>query len=231
MIEDDGPLGLVVPLVGAVEATGDPFEPYRLVDPAGELVSPVAVFLADVQACGRAAATQRSYAMTLLRWFRFLWAAEVPWDQATRVEARDFARWVQVVGKPARRHWRGDDDASEVRPGVPVPNRVTGKSPPGPQYATATVAHGETVARTFYDFHLQAGTGPLVNPFPPARAGRAHAGPAAGAGGGGQGLRRAGELPAVRRADRGDRGGEPVTYIRVPHPARPASRATVIPAT
>ena len=52
---------------------------------------------------------------------------------------------------------------------------VTGKSPPGPQYATATVAHGETVARTFYDFHLQAGTGPLVNPFPLARAGRAHA--------------------------------------------------------
>ena len=178
MIEDDGPLGLTglaVPLVGVVEATGDPFEPYRLVDPAGELVSPVTVFLADQQACGRAAATQRSYAMTLLRWFRFLWAVEVPWDQATRVEARDFVRWVQVAGKPARRHWRGDDDASGVRPGVPVPNRVTGKSPPGPQYATATVAHGETVARTFYDFHLQAGTGPLVNPFPLARAGRAHA--------------------------------------------------------
>ena len=26
-----------------------------------------------------------------------------------------------------------------------MPNRVTGKSPPGPQYAAATVAHGETV--------------------------------------------------------------------------------------
>ena len=58
---------------------------------------------------------------------------------------------------------------------MPVPNPVTGKPPPGPQYATATVAHGETVARTFYDFHLQGGTGPLVNPFPLARAGRAHA--------------------------------------------------------
>jgi hypothetical protein len=44
MVEDDGPLGLVgltVPLVGAVQATGDPFEPYRLADPAGEAVSPV----------------------------------------------------------------------------------------------------------------------------------------------------------------------------------------------
>lgn len=89
--------------------------------------------------------------------------------------ARAFVRWVQVAGKPERRHWRGDEDAAGVRPSVPVPNRVTGKSPPGPKHAAATVAHGETVARTFYDFHLQAGTGPLVNPFPLARARRAHA--------------------------------------------------------
>jgi integrase len=178
MIDGDGPRGLagvVVPLAGAVEATGDPFEPYRLVDPWGEPVLPVSVFLADLQACGRSAATQRSYSLALLRWFRFLWSVEVPWDQATRVEARDFVRWVQVAGKPERRHWRGNEDAAGGRPGIPVPNRVTGKSPPGPQYAAATVAHGETAARTFYDFHLQAGTGPLVNPFPLARAGRAHA--------------------------------------------------------
>jgi len=178
MIDGNGPIGLaglVVPLAGAVEATGDLFEPYRLVDPAGEPVVPVAAFLADLQACGRSAATQRSYSLALLRWFRFLWAMEVPWDQATRVEARDFVRWVQVAGKPERRHWRLNEDGARVRPGVPVPNRVTGKSPPGPMYAAATVAHGETVARTFYDFHLQAGTGLLVNPFPLARAGRAHA--------------------------------------------------------
>jgi len=37
--------------------------------------------------------------MALLRWFRFLWAAGVPWDQATRLQARDFVRWVQVAGK------------------------------------------------------------------------------------------------------------------------------------
>jgi site-specific recombinase XerD len=165
----------MVPLAGAVEATGDPFEPYRLVDPAGEPVVPVSVFLADLQARGRSEATQRSYALALLRWFRFLWAVGVPWDQAMRVEARDFVRWVQVAGKPERRHWRRDDDVAAARPGIPVPNQVTGKSPPGPQYAAATVAHAETAARTFYDFHLQAGTGPLVNPFPLARAGRSHA--------------------------------------------------------
>jgi site-specific recombinase XerD len=166
---------LTVPLSGAVKETGDPFEPYWLLDPAGERVVPVAAFLADRQACGRSEATQRSYSLALLRWFRFLWAVEVPWDQATRTEARDYIRWVQVAGKPERRHWRLGDGVPAVRPGIPVPNQVTGKSPPGPQYAATTVAHAETVARTFYDFHLQAGTGPLVNPFPLARSGRAHA--------------------------------------------------------
>jgi hypothetical protein len=69
MIEGDWPLGLAglaVPLVGAVEATGDLFEPFWLVDSAGEPVLPVGVFLADLQACGRAAATQRSSSMALL---------------------------------------------------------------------------------------------------------------------------------------------------------------------
>src|SRR5258708_3687278 len=178
MIEVDGPLGLaglVVPLVGAVDATGDPFEPYRLVDAEGEPVLPGRHSLAVLQACGGGVATQRWYWMALWRWLGFRWAAEVPGEHATRGEARDFIGWVRVAGKPARRHWRGDDDAAGVRPGMPVPNRVTGKSPPGPQYATATVVHGETVLRTFYDFHLQAGAGPRGNPCPRARGGRAHA--------------------------------------------------------
>jgi hypothetical protein len=33
-----GLAGLTVPLVGAVQAAEDPFEPYRLTDPAGEAV-------------------------------------------------------------------------------------------------------------------------------------------------------------------------------------------------
>src|SRR5258708_28409537 len=61
-----------VPPAGALLATGDPWEPYRLVDPDGEKVQPVADYLNDLQAAGRAAATQRSYGMDLLRWFRFL---------------------------------------------------------------------------------------------------------------------------------------------------------------
>ena len=61
---------LVVPRRGLVEKTDDLFEPYRLVDGAGGVVGPVAAYLRDLQAGGRSAGTQRSYAMDLLHWFR-----------------------------------------------------------------------------------------------------------------------------------------------------------------
>jgi len=172
---------LVVPRRGSLVATGELFEPYRLVDGDGAVVVPVAGFFAELAACGRPATTQRSYGMDLLRWFRFLWAIGVGWDQATRVEARDFCRWLQVAVKPTRPHWRHPDDdlarsgRSRPAPGV---NAVTGKPGRGEHYEAATVAHCETVLRGFYDFHLEAGTGPMVNPFPLSRhrsGGRAHA--------------------------------------------------------
>jgi hypothetical protein len=87
------------------------------------------------------------------RWFWFLWAAGVAWDQAARSDARDFCRWLQLAGKPARPHWRSADQ--------PQPGAV-----PGEVYAPSVRAHSETVLRSFYDFHREAGTGPLVNPFP-----------------------------------------------------------------
>jgi site-specific recombinase XerD len=115
--------------------------PFELVDAAGAVVGPAAEYLKDVQACGRSDATLRSYGMDLLRWFRFCWAAGLEWDQVTRAEARDFCRWLLIAGKPGT----------------------------GGGYAAATAAHCETVLRHYYDFHLEAGTGPMVNPFPLAR--------------------------------------------------------------
>ena len=59
-----------------------------------------------------------------------------------------------------------------------APNSVTGKAAPSDGYAPATVAHSETVLRGFYDFHRDAGTGPILNPFPldsSRRSGRANA--------------------------------------------------------
>ncbi len=167
--------------VGSLVETGDPWEPYRLVDPSGAPVAPVAAYLGDLQAAGRSATTQRSYGMALLRWFRFLWSVEIPWSQATRVEARDFSRWIQVTSKPAGPHWRSAGGRPVAPPRVAgtaapgSPNAVTGKRSPGPGYASSTAAHCESVLRGFYSHHLEAGSGPLVNPFPLARAGRAHA--------------------------------------------------------
>jgi len=183
----DGPrdlAGLAVPLVGAVVETGDPWEPYQLLDAAGAVVIPVAEYLRDLQAIGRPETTQRSYSLALLRWFRFLWAAEVPWGQATRAEARDFCRWMQIADKPARVHWRHRDPEGEPAAPVASPrlpgtaNLVTGKRSPGRKYAPTTRVHSETVLRSFYDFHRDADSGPMVNPFPlvrDRRGGRAHA--------------------------------------------------------
>ena len=147
---------LVVPRQGGLVATGERQEPFRLVDGDGRVVEAAAEFFCDLQAAGRPDSTVRSYGLDLLRWFRFLWAAGVGWERATRAEARDFCRWMIVAGKPSR-----------GRPGGS-----------GEPYSAAVRAHAETVLRGFYDFHLEAGRGPIVNPFPldrSRRAGRAHA--------------------------------------------------------
>src|ERR1700757_4838683 len=90
---------LVVPGRGGLQATGDLFQPYRLVDDEGGVVAPVAAYFAELSAGGRPATTQRSYGMDLLRWFRFLWALGVAWDQATGVEARDFLCGTRLGGR------------------------------------------------------------------------------------------------------------------------------------
>ena len=152
MIGQDEPrdlAALVVPQAGWLEHAEDSWEPSRLRDPAGALVGPVAAFLWDLQASGRPETTLGAYAIALLRWYRFLWAAGVLWDQATRAEARDFSRWIQITIKPGRAG-RPDDAADAgsaaraagVRGGVPNP--VRGKAPPCRGYAPTTAAHSES---------------------------------------------------------------------------------------
>lgn len=172
ILSEDGPrdlAGLVVAPCGALVATGEVWEPWRLLDPAAELVVPVAEFLRELAACGRSASTQRSYAMALLRWFRFLWAVDVAWDQASQVEARDFSGWIRLADKPVRPPWRRPEEAgagSLAAAAGGQTNAVTGKKSPGLKYAAATRAHSESVLRGFYEFHRDAGTGPMINPFP-----------------------------------------------------------------
>ena len=162
---------LVVPRAGALHETGDLFEPYRVVDGDGVVVLPAVGFLRDLQAAGRSAATQRSYACDLLRWFRFCWAVDVPWGRATRVEARDFCCWIQSAAKPAR----GGAGGRAVVLAAGTPNAVTGKPSPGLAYATATVLHCETVLRGFYEYHLRGRDRAHRQPVPARPAGRAGA--------------------------------------------------------
>jgi site-specific recombinase XerD len=156
---------MVVPQVGKLVDTGDVCEPYRLVDVDGVVVAAVTEYFRDVQAAGRSTATLRSYGLDLLRWFRFLWAIGVRWSRATRIEARDFCRWMLVAGKPRRPHWR--------RRGEAAGPRSTGEA-----YAPSVRAHCETVLRCFYNFHLGLDDSPiLINPFPLSRSrqgGRVH---------------------------------------------------------
>jgi site-specific recombinase XerD len=123
-------------------------------------VEAVSVYLKDLLAAGKSASTIRSYGHDLLRWWRFLAAVDVSWDRATRIEARDFARWLQLVPKPRR---------GGGSPARAAGNPITGKPTLAAKYEASTRAHCETVLRGFYDFHLESSAGPLINPFPLAR--------------------------------------------------------------
>ena len=172
MVEQEEPgrdlAGLVVPLAGRLVATGDRWEPYRLLDPRRR---------------------GRGGGRSLFRPFAgggavgadgpFVWhgsAALVPvlvgcraWRGIGRpvADARDFCRWLQVAGKPVRPHWREQD-----RPGAGRPAAASGVA-----YSPSVRAHCETVLRSFYDFHVEAGTGPAGQSVPagPVAAGRAGA--------------------------------------------------------
>jgi integrase len=154
---------LAVPATGAVvEAPGDRVLPVRLTGADGAEVAAVTEFLLDLRACGGSAGSARSYALALLRWFRFLEAVGVAWDRAGRTEARDFMLWLEAARKPERRR----------APGSPAPgsvNPVTRKPYPGVQYAVRTRRHNRAVVRAFYEYHREAGTGPVLNPMPAGR--------------------------------------------------------------
>ena len=178
---------LVVPEAGRLARTGDGWERYQLLDAAGAVVVPAAAYFAELQAAGCSVATIRSYGLDLLRWWRFLAAAGVAWDRATPAEARDFARWMQVADKrpactggivTAAARQRGRPGQARGGPGSGERERGDRQAGPGRKYSRHRPGRtAETVLRVFYDFHLEAGPGPMVNPFPldGSRGGRANA--------------------------------------------------------
>ena len=159
-----------LPRWGRVARTGGPV-PWVVVDSDGVLVEPVARFLRDFVARGNAAGSVRSYCYALYRWWRFLRAIGAQWDRVTSVEVRDFVLWLQraVIARQAPR-CRSAKTAGRV-------NLVTRKQYPGDRYQARTVRHSNAVLRSFYDYWIELGAGPLVNPVPrqPARGVRPNA--------------------------------------------------------
>jgi Phage integrase, N-terminal SAM-like domain len=95
-----------------VAATPGDQVPYALVGPDGEPVEPVQDYLAELLAADCSPLTLRSYAFDLLDWFRFLAAAGVGWQHATRALVRD---WVLGLrGRDAAAH--PGDTASDKPP-------------------------------------------------------------------------------------------------------------------
>ncbi|WP_406054172.1 site-specific integrase [Streptomyces sp. NBC_01077] len=155
-----------LPRVGSVVQLETQHPPYAVLGPDGEPVKPVVPYLRDLALNHNSPSTGRSYAYDLLRWFRFLWLLEVPWDKATEGEVAVMVGWLRTAVNPQRRR----SSAASPQPGSVNPR--TGKRYLRAGYAPTTTNHALTVVSSFYDFHRYSGRGPLMNPVPVSEARR-----------------------------------------------------------
>lgn len=120
---------------------------WEVTDATGQPIRPIAVYLHDLFANDSSPETCRSYGMALLRWWRFLAAIAVEWDEVRHSDFIDYVAWLRVA---APRH--GGRAGAAPNP----------SSKPG--FAPRTINHSTAVLTGFYDFHEHTGTGPAVNP-------------------------------------------------------------------
>jgi integrase len=140
--------------------------PWLVVDLDGEAVEPIQRFLRDFVARGNRVGSVRSYAYGLLRWWRWLMAIGVDWDKATSAEVKDFVLWLGQAAKP-----RNLPRTTSISTAGTV-NAMTRKRYLGDRYESRAVRHGNAVLRSFYEFWIELGGGPLVNPVVLDRRGR-----------------------------------------------------------
>lgn len=144
---------------GRVVAAGGPVA-WLVVDPDEVPVEPVRRFLLDFVARDNRPGSVRSYAYDLLRWWRWLQVVDVDWDKTTSAEVRDFVLWLRQASKPRR----SARTASAATTGTINP--VTRKQHLDDHYQPRTVRHSNAVLRSFYEFWIDRGQGPLINPVP-----------------------------------------------------------------
>ena len=131
---------------------------WLVVDPDGVAVEPIRRFLRDFVARDNRAGSVRSYAYVLLRWWRWLQAVGVQWDKATPSEARDLVLWLRQASK------RSNSPRTASAATVGTVNPVTHKRHLSDGYEPRTIRHNNAVVRSFYEFWIDLGEGPLINP-------------------------------------------------------------------
>lgn len=136
--------------------------PFRVIFPETEHDA-ASLFLRHLAASDCQPTTLRSYAYDLLRWFRFLNDRFIDWTRAERVDIRALVE-----------HMRAQPTANALRRDLspPATNAITHKTGPGLTFAPRTINHQLSVLSAFYDFAIDAGLGPLVNPVPATRSGQ-----------------------------------------------------------
>ncbi len=132
--------------------------PWLVVSDDGLAVEPIRRYLADFVARDNRPGSVRSYAYDLLRWWRWLRAVGVQWDKATPAEARDLVLWLKQAIK------LGQSARTESAATIGKVNPVTRKQHLDDQYKPRTVRHSNAVVREFYEFWIEIGEGPLINP-------------------------------------------------------------------
>ncbi|MGW0251082.1 site-specific integrase [Nocardia goodfellowii] len=134
--------------------------PFMVVDDQGVPVPPIRRFLTDFLAQGNSPRSVRSYAYALLRWWRWLRAVQVDWDRATPAECRDLVLWLGFHAKPRT------TPRTKSRSTAGTVNPITRKRYLDDRYAARTIRHSNAVVRSFYEFWIEIGEGPLLNPVP-----------------------------------------------------------------
>jgi integrase/recombinase XerD len=150
--------GRVVSAEGAV--------PWLVVDPGSVPVEPIRRYLVDFIARDNRPGSVRSYAYALPRWWRWRHAVGVEWNQATPAEARDLVLWLKQAAKIRQsKRTKSAATAGTINP-------VTRKRHLSDLYTPNTIRHSNAVVRAFYEFWIEAGEGPLINPVQLARRGQ-----------------------------------------------------------
>lgn len=132
---------IVFPHIGSVRAAPELATGVEVLDAAGEIIDPICEFLHELMSNGSSKQTTRSYALALLRWWRFLAAIDLDWERVTRAEFTDFIIWMRTT--------------------TPTHGGAVAGSP---GYAPRTINHACAVIGGFYEFHSRNGGGPDRNP-------------------------------------------------------------------